>query len=461
MHKRIHMVGIKGVGMSALAFILKGKGYLVTGSDDSESYVTDTALSNSGIRVFSRFSPLNLKGASRIIFSGAYNAQNNPEVATAISSGIPLSTQQEALSEEVSGKKLIAVAGVGGKTTTSAMLAHIFRKCGRDVGYFVGAGNIGSSPGGSWGTDEFFVSEADEYANNFGIDNTPKLLLMRPQYAVIPNLYFDHPDLYGSPSATEETFRLFLSRIPTRGGIYVSGGDALTRRILSKNKFKAKITTLGGGGEWKLTNFKLKNNSVSADLVGDGQHRITLNLVGTYNLANAALAALVAHDQGIPWDKILSALASFPGVGRRQEYMGSLDSTLLYDDYAHHPHEVKSTIQAFKQQFPERKIWVLFESHTLTRTQKFLDDFSSALSESDQVSIMPIFASAREKADNSNKLEKALVRKILKNGIPANTLDYSQAPAYIKSHISPNHLILTMGAGIVYKLHAKILSEKP
>lgn len=460
-NKHYHLVGIKGVGMTALAGILKGKGVIVSGSDTGESFVTDLALERLGVDVSAGFDQINItKKIEVVVYSGAYSIKDNPELIQAKDLGIPIYTQQEMLVDLVKDKKVIAVAGVGGKTTVAAMLAMIFRGSGRDLGYFIGAGVINhNKPPGRWGEDEYFVVEADEYANSIGTDNTPKLLLLDPLIVIIPNLRFDHPDIYKDEQDTIDTFRTFLAKVPADGAIYINAEDKLTEQVLDGADIKAKITSIGThSGDWRISTTSTTKDVIKGTVTRNGQvHELTLNLVGIYNLFNGALAAIVAKDIGLEWSQILSTLAGFKGIGRRQQFIGKVNDILLYDDYAHHPHEISATIISFKKQFPDRRLWILFESHTYTRTQALLPDFIKALGESDVVSIMPIFSSAREDKSDFNLSENSIAEELRSRGVLANALSFKDAPKYIADNATSQDIILTMGAGKVYELHEEII----
>lgn len=461
MNKEIHFVGIKGVGMTALAIILKEQGFQVSGSDTGESFVTDQALQEAQIEVSGTFDESHIsKNLKQVIYSGAYHPKKNIELKTAIKLNIPTLTQQEALAEIVKDKKLIAVAGVGGKTTTSAMISHVLRESGRKVGYFVGAGKInGENKPGGWGEDELFVAEADEYANSAGRDNTPKLLLLEPTYAVITNIMHDHPDIYKTEKNTIDTFKKFLEQLKPDGKIYLNFDDPISMRVANEIDIQAKIITIGKDekSDWQIKNIEHRKENTVAALGFEGEeYTLKLHLIADYNVRNATQAAAVAHDQGISWDVIQNALGNFSGVGRRQEFVGKAGEVLLYDDYAHHPHEIKATIQAFKNRFPDRRIWVLFESHTFTRTAVLLSDFIEALTLADKISIMPIFSSAREKPEKFKLSKEILAKKLKEKGKDVNALSFEETPQYVKEHSQDNDLILTMGAGKVYELHEKI-----
>lgn len=462
MHKHIHLVGIRGVGMTALAIILNDNGYTVTGSDISESYVTDQALELAGIKVSDNFSSKNITSdIDIVVFSGAYHPEKNPELIQAIKMNIPHVSQQEMLKETVKDKSLIAVAGVGGKTTTSAMLAHILRSSGKDAGYFVGAGSFNkTNRPGSWGKDNLFVAEADEYANRVGTDNTPKLLLLTPQNIILTHVFHDHPDIYKDESTTEKTFLKFVKNIKPGGTVYINYNDPLSLKIVELADKKYISIGRNSNADWHIKDIIHDDEHTNTTLIHDGKElSFSLPMIADYNIENASLAAAAAFDQGVKWKDIVKALSTFAGVSRRQEFIGKYNGALLYDDYGHHPHEVKETIKAFKSHFPHKKLWVLFESHTFTRTSTFYEEFTQALSFADRVSIMPIFSSARERKSEFNFSEGQFADDVSLKGTLAEAMTFEEAPNILTKELSEDYVLLTMGAGIVYKLYDKLLKN--
>ncbi len=463
--KKAHFIGIKGVGMTALALIFKEQGWQVTGSDVDQSFITDSALKQARIPVFAGFSPDHLHlNLDLVIYSGAYKPTTNPELHQAFQLNLKVVTQQQALAHILQSRHLVAVAGVGGKTTTTAILTHIFRNSNRNPGYFIGAGQFNGlfKPGG-WGqAEEIFIAEADEYANNPGLDNTPKLLLLQPKEIILPNLQYDHPDIYHSPQDTLTTFRQFIQKLPPQGRLYFNADNLFIEQLINSLEQKPQLISVGFSrkANWFIETLTYQEKYTHLLIFHEGK-KFTLKLLlfGKHNARNAVLAAALALEHGLTWSQITQALSNFTGVGRRQEFKGQLDSVLFYDDYAHHPAEIKATIQAFKERFPKRRLWVFFESHTYTRTQTLLDDFVAALSLADKISIMPIFASARENSANFSIDHHLLVKKLQALGKDAQALTFQTASDYLHRHLQPQDLILTMGAGFVYKLHQSFLKS--
>jgi len=416
--KKAYFIGIKGVGMCSLALAMQEAGWSVAGSDTDESFITDDILSKRGIKIQSFSDPI--PDVDRIIYSGAYTPPvgADPRVR-------PLA---QALSDFVKDRQVIAVAGVGGKTTTTAMLAVLFHAAGRDAGYYVGTGSIsGIEAPGHAGTDPYFVVEADEYAIS-KTDKRPKFALLTPKILITTNIIHDHPDIYQDEAATLKVFADLISKIPSNGTWICNPADPLTAKILRGDSPKCSIITY------------------DSDLPN-----LDLQVFGAQNQLDAHASILAAVAAGLPEFIAIKAIHTYSGAGRRQESHGEISGRLLYDDYAHHPREIELTIQSFKEHFPTRRLLLVFESHTYSRTESLLREFAAAISLADLAFIMPIFESAREIGQPHSVTTESFA--VLIPG--ATALTWDNAAATIWSASKPGDLILTMGAGFVYKLHEK------
>lgn len=421
MTKSAYFIGIKGVGMTALALAMQDSGWTVAGCDTDESFITDGVLAarHLGVRPLSDSIPSDI---DLIVCSAAYTPPTT-EVKTL--------SLAEALAEFVQPKKVIAVAGVGGKTTTTAMLAALFHSSGRDVGYYVGTGSISglSAPGHS-GNDPYFVVEADEYAIS-KTDRRPKFALLTPQILVTTNIIHDHPDIYVSEQDTMKVFADLVTSIPDGGTWICNLSDPLTATILRGETPKCQIITY------------------------DPSHplysKLDLSVFGDQNKLDALAGVLAAIEAGLSEGEALTAIKAYRGAGRRQESHGEVGGRLLYDDYGHHPREIELTVKSFKEHFRGRRILLVFESHTYSRTEALLTEFAQAISVADQSFIMPIFESAREKGQTHTVTTESFA-----DLVPgATALTWDNAAQTVWSASKPGDLILTMGAGFVYKLHER------
>lgn len=415
-------IGIKGVGMTALALAMQDDGWQVSGSDTSEVFITDEILANRHLMV----SPLNESlptDVDLIVYSTAY-----PRPETTIKS----LSLAEALAQFVSTKKVIAVAGVGGKTTTTAMLAAMFHHSSRDIGYYVGTGSIAglSAPGHS-GSDPYFVVEADEYAIS-KLDPRPKFALLKPSIVITTNIIHDHPDIYPSSSDTMKVFADLISSIQPGGTWICNPSDPLTAQILdTKEEILKTIKVIRYGSDHPL------------------YAKLDLSVFGDQNKLDALTAVLSAIEAGLTESEALESIKAYKGAGRRQEYHGEVDGRLLYDDYGHHPREIELTVNSFKEHFPTRRILLVFESHTYSRTEALLEEFAKSIALADLSFIMPIFESAREKGQSHTVTTESFASLI--PGATALTWESASETVWMAS--KPGDIILTMGAGFVYKLH--------
>jgi UDP-N-acetylmuramate--alanine ligase len=426
--KQVFFIGIKGVGMTSLALAMQDAGWIVSGSDTGESFITDDILEARHISVAAPvLSPIP-PATDLVVYSGAY------DISSLTSDVLPLKSLSlaQALAEFVKDRKIIAVAGVGGKTTTSAMLASLFHALNRPVGYYVGTGSIsGLAAPGAAGTDPWYVVESDEYAISKS-DKRPKFALLTPQIVVTTNIIHDHPDIYPDEQATRAVFADLIASIPAGGTWICNPADPLTAQILSLRGPSLKaVKVVQYGSDHPLYS------------------QLNLSVFGDQNRLDALAAVLGAIASGVSESDAMKAITSYHGAGRRQEFHGEIDGRLLYDDYGHHPREIELTVQSFKEHFPSRRLILVFESHTYTRTESLLDDFAKAIAIADLAFIMPIFESAREKGQPHSITPESFAALIP----GAASLTWDNAAKSIWDASRPGDVILTMGAGFVYKLH--------
>lgn len=466
--KSIHFVGIKGVGMTPLAIIAKEAGFNVSGCDIKEEFITDEALKRAKIVLLTEFSKDHVKDVDLVITTGAHGGFDNPEVQYAKYTGIPVMTQGEAVGEFMNGEILsrkfegISIAGSHGKTTTTAMLATIFKESGFDPSFIIGTGSIPSlgSPG-HYGRGRYFIAEADEYATEPIYDKTPKFLWQHPKIAIFTNIEFDHPDLYKSIDDVREAFLQFANQLPKDGVLIINGDDRECQKLIKQ--YPGRIITFGRNS---TNDFFLKKVNVSGaqtffwvESNKTSLGEFNLKVVGEHNALNALGAVVTALELGVGIDKIKNGLAAFTGSKRRFEYVGKLKAgALLFDDYAHHPTEIKKTLLAFHQSFPKLKLVCIFQPHTYSRTKMLFEEFIYSFNYVQTVIICNIYQSLREKPDPSIS-SQLLVQSMTKVGKHAIFLpELSDVIEYIeKKSYGHDTVIVTMGAGNVYKIASSLL----
>lgn len=430
----IYLVGIKGVGVSGLAIILKKMGKNVSGSDLEDEFVTDRELTKLNIKIDIGFEEKSINSSiDLVIYSAAHKGRANLQVEYAIKNNIPVWSYGEALGEVSKLKKTIAVCGSHGKTTTTAMISKILIDSGKKPSWLIGCGTLKDFEfHANWDEGEYFIVEADEYPDDL-VMGKPKFLFLEPDVATIINIDYDHPDFFKNEKIYYNAFKKFVKKL--RPG---------TRLILGQNnKYFSKL--FHSAKSAKIIIKAVKSNKI--------WHNLKLNKVfGKHNIFNATIASQVAHEIGINSRAITRSLKNFQGAQRRLELKKVTKNYIWVDDYAHHPSELRASIEAVKEQYNDFVLVTLFQSHTYSRSQYFEKEFASAMHNSDEVLIAPIFASARE---NKSQYTSEMFFNKIKSSEPNSQFvetkqDFINAFEVIKSN-NEKIILLTAGAGDIYK----------
>ena len=392
--QHIHLVGIGGAGLSAIARVLLGLGYRVSGSDRSLNALTE-ALARDGARIDPTHDAANVAGADALIISSAVQP-DQVEVAAAQAAGIPVYKRADIMADLMAGKQVIAVAGTAGKTTTSAMIAHILIETGRDPSYIIGGVLSSTGQNAGVGAGDAFVIEADEYDNMF--------LGLRPKIAVVTNVEWDHPDFFATPEDTQRSFERFADLLPPDGWLIACADDpgawmlAQRQLELGKQAFpygydatRAVLQAVDASESENGYRFGVRMyDSESADSL-----QLRLAVPGRHNSLNAMGALIASYYAGANLNHAANALATFKGTGRRFELLGEVDGVAVISDYAHHPTKIRATLEAARGRYPGRQLWAVWQPHTYSRTQALKDDYLTAFDDADHVLITDIYA-ARE-----------------------------------------------------------------
>jgi len=462
--KSVHFVGLKGIGMVALACLAQDLGIKVSGSDLPEVFHTDKIIKQRNFTLYSFFSVQNILNPDLVVYSAGHDGVKNIEVKTAVSLGIPILTQSQFLSLFTKKKKLISIAGVGGKSSTSAMLSTILIGCGFNPSYFIGVAGVDplGDPGKFDKKGELFVAEADEYFDpKLGC---AKFLTQDPETVILPNLAYDHPDVYKNTDDTLSCFKTFLDKIPANGLLIANTDSFLVKKLFTGfNASKISFGFKPGVDALLKTVTNDKGiNSFSMQFKGK-KYLFSLSVPGKYNILNAAGAILTAFHYGLTYKDVKNSLLSFRGTKRRFEKIYEDKNFFIYDDYAHHPVEIKSLLVSARLFFKHKKLIVVFQPHTYSRTKALLNDFASSFSDCDQVIVCDIFASAREKKDDSvsSKLLADKINEYSKNGL--YLAGKKEILSFLEKKLVKNTAILTVGAGNLFHWHSdliKLLKEK-
>jgi UDP-N-acetylmuramate--alanine ligase len=450
---RYHLVGIGGSGLSAIATVLIERGDIVSGSDTADSTFLEE-VRNLGAQVFIGHAPEHVAGADAVIISSAVRS-DNPEVEAARAAGIPVYKRVEFFGPLTAGKRTIAVAGTHGKTTTTGEIAFLLARCGMDPTFITG-GALPDFLGANAraGRGEYFVIEADEYDRAF--------LGLHPWLAVITNLEYDHPDCFPTERDLEAAFGEFLDRVSPEGSVVACADSEGAMRAVAayaKRKPDARVVTyaLKAQADWRAENIRTNAGGGSDfSVMHTGENLGTANsrLPGRHNVQNA-LAALCAMDAcGVSFVRAAEALPYFRGADRRFEVMGEAGGVTIVDDYAHHPSEIRATLSAARQRFPDRRIWALWQPHTFSRTRALADSFAASFADADRVMVLPVYR-AREPFDETFSLEE-LVRKIgPKEAYMIQGLD--DAVAVLGRELTTGDVLLTLSAGDANRVGVELL----
>lgn len=448
----LHFIGIGGISMSALALILLHRGWPISGSDLKLSALTER-LSRHGATIYMGHQAAHVKNAQAIIYTSAIPA-NNVELLAAHDLQIPIFTRAELLGALMAEAKCgIAIAGSHGKTTTTAMVGQLLDFAQVEPTVLVGGdleaihGNVKIGNGG------YLVAEACEYFDNF--------LALRPQIGVITNIDIDHLDYFRDLDAIKHAFRRFAQLIPTSGYLVALYDDANVRSILPGLDCKVLTFGLQAGADWQASNVKLTPGGSSFDILHKGvvRGRISLQVPGLHNVQNALAAVTTAIAAGIDMATIVTSFFSYQGTHRRFDLRGRYRGAIIYDDYAHHPSEIRATLAAARTFYPRRIISV-FQPHTYTRTEALLHDFAAAFQEADLVLLVDIYA-AREQ--NKSGITSAYLAEVMQ-GIHPDAYyvgDLEDAVTYLSHTLRKGDLLLTMGAGDVYRIAEMLLDHEP
>lgn len=433
--------------MTAMAVWAKEAGYQVSGSDVSDTFPTDKVLQEVGIVPFLSFSPVHCSKADLIIYTGAHSGIDNLEVQQGIRLGVPVLPHGKALGEITKDKKVIAVAGCHGKTTTAAMIATVLLKSGIDCSYTIGSGLInGLGLPGHAGKSEYFVVEADEYVTDPLHDKTPRFLWLNPTILVITTIDYDHPDVYADIHAVGLTYQGLVNNMKDESLLIWNSEDIHSQTYLSGIKQQSKTYGFRNADiTIQLPPTPSKDHAFTINDTGKTQE-LSLSVPGNHNAFNAAAAYAVATHLSVSFSDIQAGLLAFGGCARRFEIVGTKDGVCIVDDYAHHPTEIKATLQASKSRFPEGRIVCIFQPHTFSRTEAFINDFSQAFTNADVVYITDIYASAREKKGTmtgSIVTEKIAHYHSRVSYVPSKEELFS----ILKRLTQPNDVLIFMGAG--------------
>ncbi|OGO25665.1 MAG: UDP-N-acetylmuramate--L-alanine ligase [Chloroflexi bacterium RBG_16_54_11] len=464
--KAVHLIGIGGTGLSAIARVLVESGYLVTGSDRSLSPLAK-ALQAEGVRIAIGHHRENIEGAQVVLRSSAI-PDDNVEVMAALERGIPVLKRSDFLSTLMEDHLGIAVAGTHGKTTTTAMISWMLTYLGQDPTFIAGGvlNNLGTNAHA--GKGQAFVIEADEYDYMF--------LGLKPRIAVITNIEHDHPDCYPTADDFFQAFDEFAGHVGSDGTLLVCTNDGGAARLgqIAKARgqkvlsYAVRYSNNGSSAQplvyvaEELMPNQVGGMSFEAGCSLSGEQfkldfPVHLRLPGRHNVQNALAALAVAHQMKLPVEGAAEALSQFEGTGRRFEVRGEINGVTVIDDYAHHPTEIRATLSAARMRYPKNRLWVVWQPHTFSRTRLLLHDFVSAFDQADHVLVTEIYA-ARESQPADGFSSRHVVEAMTYPGATLIT-DFSQTTQFLVERIQPGDVLIVLSAGDADQISTQVLAQ--
>ncbi|WP_309074330.1 UDP-N-acetylmuramate--L-alanine ligase [Paenarthrobacter sp.] len=431
---RVHFIGVGGVGMSAVARIMVSRGVPVSGTDVKDLPVMRD-LSSAGARIAVGYDAGNLGDAQTIVAGSAIRA-DNPELVAARDAGLTVLHRSEALAATMAGHRVVTVAGTHGKSTTTSMVAVLLKEAGLDPSFAIGANVPALGVNAAHGASDIFVAEADESDGSF--------LNYRPLIAVVTNVEADHLDHYGTPEAVFASFDAFAALLPADGVLLACADDAGARALAERTASlgTTRVLTYGTSDDADIQLHDGGPGDVSVAYDG-GANTLELQVPGRHNALNAAAAFAVAVELGVEPGAAAAALGHFTGASRRFELKGQRRGVRVYDDYAHHPTEVRAALSAARSVAAGHKVHVLFQPHLFSRTREFSKEFAAALDLADTALVLDIYP-ARE--DPIPGVTSTLITEHLVNG---RLVSADEAIAAVAAVASEGDVVLTVGAGDV------------
>ncbi len=452
---RIHFVGIGGAGMSGIAEVLINLGYQVSGSDGASNAVTQR-LAAMGATVYQGHAAVQIRGANVLVISSAIK-EDNPEVQAARAARIPVVARAMMLAELMRFKQGIAIAGTHGKTTTTSLIASVLNEAGLDPTFVIGGKLLAAGANARLGTGEWLVAEADESDASF--------LYLSPAVSIVTNIDADHMETYGHDfERLKSAFVEFLHRLPFWGMAILCADDPVVRELLPR--IEKPVMTYGTGEDCAIraVNIRAEDGRMSFTAIRNGVKSpvdITVNMPGQHNVLNALAAVAVAWELQVPDVALQRALANFSGVGRRFQRYGEIRLAdgrgfTLVDDYGHHPVEMQATLNAARGAFPGRRLVLAFQPHRYTRTRDLFEDFVRVLSQADAVLLTEVYAASEQPivAADGRALARAL--RVTGRVEPVFVEDVNALPSALADFIRDGDVVLTMGAGSIGQLPARL-----
>ena len=460
--KNIYLIAICGTGMAALAGLLRGAGYRVSGSDTNIYPPMSVLLENAGIPVLPGYRKENITGDIDLVIVGNAVSKTNEEVQSVLEAGLDYMSFPEALSHFfLDGRKSLVVTGTHGKTTTASLLSWVLHDSGRKPGFMVGGWLKNFDSNHLVPEGDYFVMEGDEYDSAF-FDKGPKFLHYRPDVSILTSIEFDHADIFKDLDQIKDAFRKYVSMIRPEGVILVKHADANIQDVLGEAVCRIETYGYLDGADWRIGDYQFEGGYGSFSLFYQGEKKgdFQLAMIGRHNVENAAAVAALCLGLGLTVKEINSAFKSFQGIKRRQEVVGVKKGVTVLDDFAHHPTAIRLTLEAVKEAYPGQRVWAVFEPRTATSRRKvFEQDFPDSFLGADRVVFAGLFAP--EKIREKDRLDpERVVTLIRQKGGNANFIpEVDGIVGFMAENVENRDVVLVMSSGGFGGIHQKILDR--
>lgn len=456
------MIAICGTAMGSLAAMLKSQGYYVSGSDDHVYPPMSTFLESQGIKVHQGFHADHLSPAPDLVVIGNAMSRGNPEVEAVLEQKIPYTSSAEALKTFfIQGKNSIVVSGTHGKTTTSSITAWLLESAGKNPGFMIGGIPQNFNQGYKVSSENLFVVEGDEYDTAF-FDKAAKFFHYLPDVVIINNIEFDHADIYDNLDQIKLAFRRLVNLIPGNGLLLANIEDANVMELSSAAFSPVQTFGLNPEAFWCADKIKFYEDYTSFDIIKRGAlfSSVTMKLSGYHNILNTLAAVGAAHFYGVSDDQIKTALPLFQNIVKRLEVKAVKNNITIYDDFAHHPSKVKATINGLRCQFPDSKIWAVYEPRTSTSKRKIMEEqYAAAFDDADTTIIAPLHLPKKVKAEQRLSVE-SLVEKINKRNKEAHYLpSVNEIVEFLTARVKSGDHVLIMSNGGFNNIHQLLIDK--
>ncbi len=460
--KHVHLIAICGTAMSALAGMFKENGYRVTGSDQNVYPPMSDILREQGVEIRIGYKKDNISDNPDLVIVGNAVSRNNPEVEALLDSKIPYLSMPQALSKYFfNDKKIIVVAGTHGKTTTSSIIAWILENSRRDPSFLIGGIPKNFGKNYKLGKGDFFVIEGDEYDTAF-FDKGPKFFHYLPDVAVLTSIEFDHADIYADFSQVENAFKKFIQKIPSQNKLIACKEDENVTRISREITCGFETYGMNPESDWIAEVVQRRNGNTFFNINKNGTvfGKGSTTLIGKHNLMNLLGAIAALSSLGLSIEEITAGIKSFQGVKRRQEIVGEINGITVFDDFAHHPTAVRETIKAFKESYPEKRLWAVFEPRSNTsRRSVFEKEYCEAFLEAEKIILAGVYNSGLldEKIRFSpQRVVDNLVNKRKEALYIENVEDIIK---YLLNNLQQGDIVLIMSNGGFGGIHKKLIER--